>query len=92
MAKRLTMVVLFIGAIGLASLITPSTADARGCYRGGGGFYRGGGFYGSPVYGRSYYRGDYYAPYRSYYRGGPGYWGGPGFYYGSPRGGIYFRF
>ena len=92
MAKRLTMVVLFVGAIGLASLITPSTAEARGCYRSYGGHYHRG-----PVYSRSYYGGGYYAPYRThprsyYHHHHHDYWGGSGLYYGGHRGGLYIRF
>ncbi len=91
MAKRFVMVALCVGALGLASLAAPSTADARGCYRSPGRYY------GGPVYGRSFYRGGFYAPYRSYYGGpgfygGPGYYGGGGFYYGGHRGGVYVRF
>lgn len=92
MAKRLMMVVLFVGAMGLASLAAPSTAEARGCHRGHGGFYRGG-----PVHSRSFYGGGYYAPRRAYYGGG-GFYGGPGFYGGYGRGfygggsGLYIRF
>lgn len=89
MAKRLMMVMLFVGAIGMASLATSSTAEARGCYRGGGW----GGHYHSygPVYRSNYYGGGFYAPRQSFYGGGP-YWGGGGYHYGAPRGGVYIRF
>lgn len=62
-----------------------SSAEAGGCYRGGGGFYpsyRAAGYYGGP----SYYRRSFYgrpSVYRSYY-GGPGYYG----YYPRPRSGV----
>ncbi|WP_425396147.1 hypothetical protein [Aeoliella sp.] len=88
MAKRLLMVMLFVGAIGVASLVTADTAEARHrCYRGGYGHY-----YGGPVVTRSYYGGGFYAPRRAYYAPrvyGPGWYGPSGLYMNGYRGGIY---
>lgn len=101
MAKRLMMILLFVGALGMAGLINPSTAEARhGCHRGYGGYGGGVGsyYYGGPALQRSYYGGSFYTPYQSYYYGGPRVYGGPGYYGGgglylnSPGAGLYIRF
>ncbi|MCO6047183.1 hypothetical protein NG895_25065 [Aeoliella sp. ICT_H6.2] len=93
MAKRFLMVMLFVGAIGAASLMTADSAQARHRHCGYGGGY-GGGYYGGPVHGRAYYGGGYYAPRRAYYAPrvySPGWYGPSGLYMNGYRGGIYVR-
>jgi hypothetical protein len=87
MFKRFLMAALCVSALGVATLATPDTAEARRYWRRPYVSY----YYGPPVYyGWSrpyrYYRPRYYAPYR--YR----YYGYPDYYYYGPRGGIAFRF
>lgn len=90
MAKRLLMVMLFVGAIGVASLVTADAAQARHRHCG-----YGGGYYGGPVHRHAYYGGGYYAaPRRGYYAPrayGPGWYGPSGLYMNGYRGGIYVR-
>ncbi|QDU53883.1 hypothetical protein [Aeoliella mucimassa] len=95
MAKRVLMMLLFVGALGAASLMMPNTAEARG--------HR----YGPPVrhyhnHGRVQHRG-YYAPRAAYYAPryyAPRYYaprvyaprynyGGGGVYLNGARGGLY---
>jgi hypothetical protein len=96
MFKRIVLALMFVTALGAASLATPDTAEARR------GWYRGGRPYASHYYGPRY---RYYAPYRPYYRSyyrpryyDPYYYGGyrrsyygyPGSYYYGPRSGVTF--
>jgi hypothetical protein len=83
MFKRIALALMFVGALSMASIVTPNTAQAhRGWRRPYVSYY-----YGPPRY--SYYG----APYRTYYRGwyGPRYYRpyyygyGPGVYYHGPR-------
>jgi hypothetical protein len=81
MFKRILLAVMFVTALGAASLATPDTAEARR------GWYRGGRPYVSYYYGPRY---RYYAPYRPYYRSyyyGPRYY--DPYYYGGYRRSYY---
>ena len=95
MFKRIALAMTFVMALGVASLATPDTAEARR------GWYRGGRPYVSYYYGPPRYR--YYSarrPYRTYYRSyyrpryydryyDPYYYGDRGYYY-RPRSGVRF--
>ena len=100
MFKRMMVVMLFVGAIGAASLLTAGNAEAHrhrhGCGYGGYGY---GGPVAVPVY-RSGFYGAYPAPraYSARYYGNPGWYGPSGLYQSGYRGnyyggsGIYIRF
>jgi hypothetical protein len=91
MFKRILLAALCVSALGVSTLATPDTAEARRYWRRPYASY----YYGPPVnYGwrrpyRYYYSPRYYpryyAPYR--YR----YYGYPDYYYSGPRGRVAFR-